>query len=187
MTNNTGLFIDGAHLYAAARTIGLDIDFKRLLAEFRSRGPLVRAYFYLAIIEDQDAPRTPAADRLAQRERFYRRHQGGHRVHRRQRPAQGCMDVELTLDAVELADRISQMVLFSDSGNLRALVGAMQRRGVKVTVISTHSTRSGLIADELRHHADRFIDLVDLKEKLCRDPTEHSRPMMARNPRQTIQ
>src|SRR6478672_10611097 len=48
------LFIDGANLYATAKSLGFDIDYKRLLREFQSRGNLLRAYYYTAIIEDQE-------------------------------------------------------------------------------------------------------------------------------------
>jgi len=53
-TNKIALFIDGANLYATAKTLGFDIDYKRLLLEFQSRGTLVRAFYYTAIIEDQE-------------------------------------------------------------------------------------------------------------------------------------
>ena len=47
-----GLFVDGANLYAAARALGVDLDYKRLLDEFASRGRLIRAFYYTAMIED---------------------------------------------------------------------------------------------------------------------------------------
>src|SRR6266850_3767730 len=53
-SNKIALFIDGANLYATAKTLGFDIDYKRLLKEFQSRGTLVRAFYYTAIIEDQE-------------------------------------------------------------------------------------------------------------------------------------
>src|SRR5260370_2109946 len=48
------LFIDGINTHAAARALGFDIDYKRLLTEFRSRGTLVRAFYYTVIVEDQE-------------------------------------------------------------------------------------------------------------------------------------
>src|SRR5258708_15951930 len=48
------LFIDGANLYATAKSLGFDIDYKRLLREFQSRGDLLRAFYYTAVIEDQE-------------------------------------------------------------------------------------------------------------------------------------
>jgi len=48
------LFIDGANLYATAKSLGFDIDFKRLLALFCSKGQLVRALYYTALTEDQE-------------------------------------------------------------------------------------------------------------------------------------
>src|SRR6184192_821428 len=54
VSNKIALFIDGANLYATAKTLGFDIDYKRLLKEFQSRGTLLRAFYYTAIIEDQE-------------------------------------------------------------------------------------------------------------------------------------
>jgi uncharacterized LabA/DUF88 family protein len=48
------LFIDGANLYATAKSLGFDIDYKRLLKEFQSRGKLIRAFYYNALVEDQE-------------------------------------------------------------------------------------------------------------------------------------
>src|ERR1700737_5579130 len=48
------LFIDGANLYATAKTLGFDIDYRRLLKEFQSRGTLLRAFYYTVIIEDEE-------------------------------------------------------------------------------------------------------------------------------------
>jgi uncharacterized LabA/DUF88 family protein len=86
------------------------------------------------------------------------------------------MDIELAVNAMELAEHIDQMVLFSGDGDFRSLVEAMQRRGVRVTVISTISTRPPMIADELRRQADVFTDLVELQSTLGRDPSERSVP-----------
>jgi uncharacterized LabA/DUF88 family protein len=52
--NKVALFIDGAYFCATAKTLGFDIDYKRLLNEFQSRGTLLRAFYYIAIIEDQE-------------------------------------------------------------------------------------------------------------------------------------
>ena len=48
-----GLFIDGANLHAAARSLGFDIDYKQLLNIFKKEGKLIRALYYTAILEDQ--------------------------------------------------------------------------------------------------------------------------------------
>jgi uncharacterized LabA/DUF88 family protein len=97
------------------------------------------------------------------------------------RKLRGNMDIELTVDAMELAAHVDEIVLFSGDGDFRSLVEAVQRRGVRVTVISTISSHPPLVADELRRQADVFIDLVDLKSKFGRDPAERPPP---RGPRQ---
>ena len=86
------------------------------------------------------------------------------------------MDIELAVNAMELAEHIDQMVLFSGDGDFRSLVEAVQRRGVRVTVISTIASQPPMIADELRRQADVFTDLVELQSKLGRDPSERPAP-----------
>ena len=48
------LFIDGANLYASAKALGFDIDYKRLLREFQAKGRLIRAFYYTALVDDQE-------------------------------------------------------------------------------------------------------------------------------------
>ena len=179
----TALLIDGANLYAASKALGFDVDYKRLLNEFQSRGTILRAFYYTAIIEDQEYTSIrPLIDWLdyngytvvtkATREFI---DASGHRR------VKGSMDVKLAVDAMELAEHIDQMILFSGDGDFRPLVEAIQRRGVRVTVVSTIASHPPMIADELRRQADAFIDLVDLKPKLGRDPSERLAPREPRH------
>ena len=160
------LLIDGPNLHAAAKTLGFDIDFKRLLQEYESRGTLLRALYYTAIFEDQEySAIRPLIDWLDY---------NGYTVVSKpakefddgegRRKIKCNMSVELVVDALELSNHIDQIVLFSGDGDFRSLVEAVQRRGVHVTVVSTLS----MIADELRRQADVFTDLVELKSKIGR-------------------
>jgi len=93
------------------------------------------------------------------------------------RKVKGNMDIELAVDAMELAEHIDQMVLFSGDGDFRSLVEAVQRRGVRVTVISTISSQPPMIADELRRQADVFTDLMELKPRIGRAPLDRARTL----------
>jgi uncharacterized LabA/DUF88 family protein len=184
------LFIDGANLYATTKSLGFDIDYKRLLKEFQSRGYLLRAFYYTAVIEDQEySSIRPLIDWLDY---------NGYSVVTKatkefvdqagRRKIKGNMDIELAVDAMELAEHVDEMVLFSGDGDFRSLVEAVQRRGVRVTVISTISTQPPMIADELRRQADVFADLVTLQAKIGRDPSERAErpprePREGREPR----
>src|SRR5262249_35066171 len=95
------------------------------------------------------------------------------------RKVKGNMDIELAIDAMELAEHINHMILFSGDGDFRSLVEAMQRKGVRVSVVSTISTQPPMVADELRRQADEFVDLVSLQARIGRDPAE--RAMRAQN------
>ena len=177
----TALFIDGANLYATAKALGFDIDYKRLLKEFQCHGTLVRAFYYTAVIEDQEFSSVrPLLDWLDYNgftvvtkptKEFI--DANGHRK------VKGNMDIELTVNAMELADHVDQIVLFSGDGDFRSLVEAVQRRGVRVTVVSTISSQPPMIADELRRQADVFTDLLELQPKLGRDPSQRPAPREA--------
>ncbi|MGL4443416.1 MAG: NYN domain-containing protein [Alsobacter sp.] len=172
----TALFIDGANLYATAKALGFDIDYKRLLKEFQGRGNLLRAFYYTALIEDQEySSIRPLIDWLDY---------NGYRVVTKptkefvdstgRRKVKGNMDIELAIDALELAPFINHMVLFSGDGDFRSLVEAMQRRGVRVSVVSTITSQPPMVADELRRQADEFIDIVQLVPRIGRDPSERA-------------
>ena len=144
--------------------------------EFEGRGSLLRAFYYTTISEDQEySSLRPLTDWLSY---------NGYTVVTKavkeftdasgRRKVKGNMDVELAVDAMELAGQIDQMVLFSGDGSFRSLVEAVQRRGVRVTVISTISSQPPMIADELRRQADVFTDLAELQSDLSRDPSERS-------------
>ena len=181
--NKIALFIDGANLYATAKTLGFDIDYKRLLKEFQSRGTLVRAFYFTAISEDQEfSSIRPLIDWLdyngftvVAKPAKESDDGNGRRGLKRN------MRVELAVGAMEMAEHADQIVLFSGDGNFRSLVEAVQRRGVRVTVISTISSQPPMIADELRRQADVFTDLVELQSKLGRDPSERPAPRESRH------
>src|SRR5271170_1455473 len=164
------LFIDGANLYSAAKSLGFDIDYKKLLEEFRKRGVLIRAYYYTALVEDQDySPIRPLVDWLdyngyslvAKTAREYTDAQGRKRW-------RGDMDIEIAVDMLEIADKLDHIVLFSGDGDFRRLVEAVQRKGVRVTVVSTVKSQPPMASDDLRRQADAFVDLSDLADIIGR-------------------
>jgi uncharacterized LabA/DUF88 family protein len=168
------LFIDGANLYATAKALGFDIDYKRLLALFGAKGQLVRALYYTALVEDQEySSIRPLIDWLD--------YNGYTMVTKPtkeftdatgRRKIKGNMDIELAVDAMELADHLDHIVLFSGDGDFRSLVEALQHKGKRVSVVSTLATTPPMVADELRRQADQFIDLATLQSEVGRDPSE---------------
>ncbi len=168
------LFIDGSNLYAAAKALSFDIDYRLLRQEFMRRGKLLRAFYYTALLENDDySPIRPLVDWL---------HYNGFSMVTKpakefidsmgRRKVKGNMDIELAVDAMELAPHIDHMVLFSGDGDFRPLVDALQRRGVRVSVVSTIRSQPPMIADELRRQADNFIELDELKEVIGRPPRD---------------
>ncbi len=183
------LFIDGANLYATAKSLGFDIDYKRLLAEFNGKGYLLRAYYYTALAEDQEySSIRPLIDWLDY---------NGYTVVTKptkefvdssgRRKIKGNMDIELAVHVMEMVEWIDHLVLFSGDGDFRSLVEAVQRKGRKVSVVSTLSTQPPMIADELRRQADHFIDLATLQGKVGRDPAERAQRQAERVQATTFQ
>ncbi len=169
-----GLFIDGANLYATAKALGFDIDYKRMLGLFRKRARLVRAIYYTALMDDADySPIRPLIDWLDYNGFMVRTKPAREFTDSMgRRKIKGSMDVELAVEAMQLAETLDHIVLFSGDGDFRSLVEALQKRGRRVSVVSTLATRPPMVSDELRRQADQFIDLADLRSELGRDPAE---------------
>lgn len=170
------LFIDGANLYSTSKSLGFDIDYRDMLKYFNKKCYLLRANYYTALTEDQEySSIRPLIDWLDY---------NGYRVITKptkeytdsagRRKVKGNMDLELAIDALDLCDTVDHMVLFSGDGDFRVLVEALQRRGRKVSVVSTVATQPSMISDELRRQADQFIDLVNLKKEIGRESADSS-------------
>ena len=177
------LFIDGSNLYAAARALGFDIDYKRLLEVFSAEGNLVRAFYYTALLEEQEySPIRPLVDWLD--------YNGYTMVTKPtkeftdatgRRKIKGNMDIELAIDVMEMSPHLDHIVLFSGDGDFRRLVEAIQRKGVRVSVVSTVRSVPPMVADELRRQADHFIELQELQPRIqrefhARDQQQQQRP-----------
>jgi uncharacterized LabA/DUF88 family protein len=169
------LFIDGANLYATAKALGTDLDYRRLLDEFRKDGYLLRAYYYTALVDDQEySSIRPLIDWLdyngytvvTKPAKEFTDPQGRRKI-------KGNMDIELAVDALEMAPHYDHIVLFSGDGDFTALVAALQRKGKRVTVASTLATATPMIADDLRRQADTFIEVADLIKRAGRVPPEN--------------
>ncbi len=170
-SEKTVVFIDGANLYATARGLDFDIDYKKLLSMFQKGCNLVRAYYYTVLIEDQEySPIRPLVDWLdyngytlvTKPAKDFTDSTGRRRI-------RNSIDVDLAVDMLEIADKVDHIILFSGDGGYRRLIEAVQRRGARVTVISTVANNTATIADELRRQADRFVDLTSLRDDIARD------------------
>ena len=95
------------------------------------------------------------------------------------RRVKGNMDIELAIDVMEMAACVDHVVIFSGDGDFRRLVEAVQRKGRRVSVVSTIRTSPPMVADELRRQADNFIELDELKGQIARDGGKASSPQFA--------
>jgi len=158
------LFIDGSNLYAAAKALDFDIDYKLLRTEFMRRGKLLRAFYYTALLENEEySPIRPLVDWLnyngftmvTKTAKEYTDSMGRRKV-------KGNMDIELAVNAMELAPHVDHIVIFSGDGDFRPLVESIQRQGVRVSVVSTIRSQPPMI------QADNFIELDELRDVIGR-------------------
>ena len=167
------LFIDGANLHGTAKALGFDIDYRRLLSLFAAKGRLLRAFYYTALMEEQEySPLRPLVDWLdyngftvvTKPAKEFTDQAGRRRI-------KGNMDIELAIDMLEMASHLDHAVLLSGDGDFRRLVEAVQRKGVRVSVVPTVRSTPPMISDDLRRQADNFIDLGDLQPSIARAPS----------------
>ncbi|MCP5081740.1 MAG: NYN domain-containing protein [Alphaproteobacteria bacterium] len=169
-TERVGLFIDGANLYATARSLNFDIDYRKLLDYFRGQAKLIRANYYTAMMEDADySPIRPLVDWLdyngfsvvTKPTKEFTDSAGRRKI-------KGNMDIEIAVDIMELASELDHVVLFSGDGDFRRLVEAIQRKGLRVTVVSTLKTKPPMVADDLRRQTDVFVEIMSLSDQIGR-------------------
>lgn len=155
------MLVDGSNLYAAAKSLEFDIDYRELLHWVSERGRLVRASYYTTLVENDDySPLRPLVDwldyngyRMVTKTVKEYTDPAGRKRYR------GSVDVDLAVDLVDLASHVDHLLLFSGDGDFRRAVEAAQNRGARVTVISTIEGETPSISDELRRQADNFLDL----------------------------
>jgi uncharacterized LabA/DUF88 family protein len=170
------VFIDGANLYSAAKSLAFDIDYRKLLLEFQKAGRLIRANYYTALVEDQEfSPIRPLVDWLdyngyslvTKQAKEYTDSSGRRRF-------KGDMDVEIAVDMLNAAAHLDHAFLFSGDGDFVPVIDALGRKGVRTSVVSTLKSNPPMIADDLRRAADNFLDLADLAALIGRPPRERA-------------
>jgi uncharacterized LabA/DUF88 family protein len=166
----TILMIDGKDLSAAQRALDFVVDFKRLLAYFRAETHLIRAMYYTTLVVQDPQPLKPLVDWLEYNgyylvtKNVYESFDAEGRRHVR-----GDTRVELAVDAMDALETVDHFIIIAGDGSFRRLVAALQRRGKRVTVVSSIETSPPLVADDLRRQADQFVDLVDLEPMIARE------------------
>jgi uncharacterized LabA/DUF88 family protein len=170
------ILIDGANLYSAAKALAFDMDYRKLLDEFRQHGRLIRASYYTALVEDQDfSPIRPLVDWLdyngysliTKPAKEYTDASGRRRF-------KGDMDVEIAVDLLQAAEFADHAFLFSGDGDFLPAIEAVQRKGMRVTVVSTIKASPPMASDDVRRAADNFVDLADLAALVGRPPRDRS-------------
>jgi uncharacterized LabA/DUF88 family protein len=166
----TAVFIDGANLYATVKTLGIELDYRKLLKYFQDKTHLVRAFYYTAIYEDAEyTPLRPLVDWLdyngftvvTKPVREFTDAEGRKKI-------KGNMDIEIAVDMLELTPALDHAILFSGDGDFVPLIHAIKKKGVRTTVVSAAEISPPMVADTLRRAADQFVELKTLKDAFGR-------------------
>ena len=158
------LFIDGPNLYSAARSLGFDIDYKNLLDVFRQKGSLVRAFYYTALVEDQEySPIRPLIDWLDYNGyTMVTKPAKEHTDASGRRKVKGNMDIELAIDMLEMAQHIDHAVRHAatrmpttcrTSSKIRPRADQRRRTPKRVSTIATTCTKTP--DHDQEHHRHR--------------------------------
>ncbi len=160
------VLIDGPSFFATHRALGFDVDFRKLLGHFEENAELHRAIYFTAVSEGDDyTPVKPLVDWLSY---------NGFRLVSKplrefteasgRRRTKGALTVEIAVEMLENSAFAEHLLLFSGDGELAYAVEAVQRRGCRVTVVSSVKPEAMTVSDDLRRVADRFVDLADVKD-----------------------
>ncbi|QEO16656.1 LabA-like NYN domain-containing protein [Acetobacter vaccinii] len=172
------LFIDGSSLYSTSRSLGFDVDYKKLLDFFTARTNVVRAYYYAAILDTEDySPLKPLTDWLSYNGYFLVTKPAREFIDSTgKRRVKGNMDIEIAVDMLEMAPHIDHAILFSGDSDFRRVVEAVQRQGTRVSVASSMKSTPLLIGDDLRRQADQFLELATIGAHFTRRQMDPARP-----------
>jgi len=174
-SDRVAVFFDGANLFASTRALDVHLDYSKLTEALGTGCNMMRMYYYTALPDgDAQCAVRPLVDWLDYNgytmvtkptKEFTDSATGLRKI-------KGNMDIEIAIDVMEMAPHLDHVILFSGDGDFRRLVEAVQRKGVRVTVVSTVKSNPSMIADELRRQADKFVELADIMSYVVRDVRE---------------
>jgi uncharacterized LabA/DUF88 family protein len=156
------IFIDGASLFYAALQLQLEVDYSKLLNYLKGDRQLLRAYFYTGSDSGNDR----------QQGFLLWMRRNGYRVITKDLTTlpdgsrKANLDIEIAIDMMTLAGYCDTIVLLSGTGDLTYAVNALSYRGVKIELVSLRANTN----DQLINLADRFIDLADIRDLICKTP-----------------
>jgi uncharacterized LabA/DUF88 family protein len=172
----TAVFIDGHHLHACATWHHCKIDFKRLHKLLEETSNLVAVYYYATVKPAGEYQTlTPLLDWLQYNSyRLVTKPIGEFVDEQGRRKPSTAVDTHIAVDALELGDRVEHIVLVTGSADLCRLVAALQRRSIRVTVISSTTPNPSILADSLRRDADFFVDFAEIAKIIHKSPDRTS-------------
>lgn len=166
------LLIDGVGITGVARLLDRQVDFSKLRTMFASKARLMTARYYTTVVEENDhAPLRPLLDYLGYNGYVVRTKPARSFIDAEgRRKFKGSMNIEMAIDALQMAENVDHIVIFSGDGDLCGLVEALQRQGKRVSICSSVKTQPQVASDDLRRQADNFIEFADIAKDCHREP-----------------
>lgn len=165
--NRLAIFIDAANLFYAAQELGIHIDYRKLKACLTANFFLVGAWYYTGVDSTQAAQRSF----LSQLRLFGYKVIPKEVVKRADGSRKANLDVKIALDMKNFVNSYDTAILVSGDGDLEWAVEEVRDSGKTVEVVGLRSMTSY----DLRDVASSYIDLVDIKSKIC----SYTRPYAA--------
>jgi len=167
--DKTLVLIDGANMYATTKALGFSVDFQSLYEELKANCNLLRIYYYTALAEEDDRIIIkPLVDWLTYNNYTVVTKAAKIIIKDGVKKIKGNMDIELAVDALLLAPKVGNIIIFTGDGDFCCLVRTLQQYGVRVTVVSSAATHPPMCADDLRKQADKFIELASIKDYIIK-------------------
>lgn len=162
-TERAAVFIDGYGTHYTCKSLGIEIDYRKLSELIRRQTTVIRNYYFTPLVEGQDFIAVkPLLDFL--------QYNGWTTVTRPYKEHYVSTNTALAVTAMEIAPAIEQAIIFSGNGDFTPLIEALKRRGIHTTVASTVRSEQSYCSDDLRRAADAFIDLDDIRSAISREP-----------------
>jgi uncharacterized LabA/DUF88 family protein len=163
-----GVFIDAANIYHSMKALGWHIDLVKLRTFFETRGEVAHLFYYTSY-DPKNVSQRKFLDfleingyRLRKKEIKFIRDASNERggFHK------GNLDVELTIDAVELKDTFDTFVLLSGDGDFGALAKHLRKHGKRCLVMSARNHVARELIEQARFfHFGLFRGELEKKDR----------------------